>query len=32
MIKFFNGSGTGVIPKLEFMAKAKDLKFHIVVA
>jgi hypothetical protein len=31
MIKFFNSTGTGLISKLEFMSKAKDLKFHIVV-
>jgi len=31
MVKFFNSTGTGVIPKLEFMSKAKDLKFHIIV-
>jgi len=31
MIKFFNRTGAGLISKLEFMSKAKDLKFHIVV-
>ena len=31
MVKFFNSTGTGVIPKVEFMSKAKDLKFHIIV-
>jgi hypothetical protein len=31
MIKFFNSNGSGTISKLDFMSKAKDLKFHIVV-
>jgi hypothetical protein len=32
MIHFFNSDGNGQLKKAEFMAKAKDLKFHIVVA
>ena len=31
MVKFFNSNGSGTITKLDFMSKAKDLKFHIVV-
>ena len=31
MIKFFNSDGSGVMSKVDFMSKAKDLKFHIVV-
>ena len=32
MIKFFNSNGKDLLSKADFMSKAKDLKFHIVVA
>jgi len=31
MIKFFNSNGKDLLSKADFMSKAKDLKFHIVV-
>lgn len=31
MIKFFKNDGSGPMPKVDFMSKAKDLKFHIIV-